>query len=123
MPAPRKTEVREAVKRLLLEGKSMVSVAADVGVTYATVIHHTRSLMENGEVPRVRNRRRSSRGERGVVDSVRYRHNVSFGRMGSLVASLSDEQIDWLIAQMPKGGTMADALRSIIVDAHAEDTE
>jgi hypothetical protein len=41
----------------------------------------------------------------------------------TVLRDLPDDALEWLINAVPPGGTIAEFVRSIIIDAHAEETE
>jgi transposase len=121
MPAHPKPELRAGVKRLALEGKNLSIIAQELNVSLGSVIYQIKALLDDGEIPRARYRRGKLEREASAMKTVKRRYGVSFGRMGQFVDTLTDSQIDWLVKQIPEGGTLADVLRSIVVDAIADD--
>jgi DNA-binding Lrp family transcriptional regulator len=123
MSAHRKPALRVAIKQMALDGKKLGAIAAELNVSLSSVIYHVRSMLDEGELPRARIRRGFAASGESVLDRVRHKHGVSCGRMSDFVKSLSDEQLFWLIGQVPPGGTFADVLRAIVVDAYEEEND
>jgi molybdenum-dependent DNA-binding transcriptional regulator ModE len=119
-----KPEYRAEIKRLAMLGLTIPQMAQKAGVSYWSAAYHLNKLVQAGELPKIRARRgRNMPGPRTTQHTLRARYGVTFGRMSALFQSLSVDQRDWLLKQVPLGGEAIDVLRAIIVDTYEEDKD
>ena len=118
-------EEREAVRQLAMKGMSIREAAIELGITYVRAKNHYTQLLNNGQMPTAVIRKRAATGRlsKATLDNERVRRKIRFGSMIELMQGLSMEQVNWLLDQVPKGGSMSDALRGIVVDAYNEEME
>jgi transposase len=125
MAPPRKPELRESIVAVAKEGVTMGVISQRLQLPLSTVIYHIRVAMAAGELPRSRQRRHRPEPteyelRHRKLERIKWRHKVVLGSMSDLVAAMSEEQADWVMAQVPDGSTVADFLRSLVVDAMEE---
>jgi hypothetical protein len=120
----RKPGLRAAIRALALSGLTHRQIAEAARCTYGSVVHHVNALVQSGEIPRVGLRRKTTQHrdkERWRLQAARERHGVVLGNWHTVLRALSDDQLDWLLAQVPKNATAADVVRAIIIDAYEDE--
>lgn len=110
---------RAAVKGLALQGLTLAQISRELDIAFGSAQYFTRSLMLAGEVPAAmaRKDRVTELTSMQQVELLRRREGLRAGTMSQLLLHLSLEHVNWLIRQVPKGGTVADVIRACVVDA------
>lgn len=116
-------EVRNAVRELAMKGATIRQIGEALKMDYQKAKYHVCTLYQKREIPDATIRRRLGDGnpKTRAVAMARHRHGVKIGSMSDILSDLSPEALDWLLRQTPKGGTVADIMRSLIVDAYLEE--
>ena len=113
----RRREAREArvakAVEMRLQGASMEDIAAALFVHLATVYDYLRDHPQLAGNP----------PSRSLNTRLRNNEFVLGGGMFDFLRSLPPDTAEWLIANVPPGGTVLDLLRAITVDTHADDTD
>jgi uncharacterized protein (DUF3820 family) len=124
MPIQANQALRDKVKALALEGMTAIHIAGELGVSYYTVQHYIRVLLADNALPYASQRKPRTKGyARKGFERIRMKYGVHFGRMTDFVADLPEDHLVWIVGQIPKGGTFADVLRAIIVDAYEDEKD
>jgi len=97
----------EAFINLALDGLSTRAIAEKLGIGRKTVSAKMYVLREQGVLPRPRT----------------FTAEVRLGNLDDVLNPLEDQVQRWLITQTPKGGTVSDAIRAMVVDAYFDATE
>jgi orotate phosphoribosyltransferase-like protein len=110
---------RAAVKGLALQGLTLAQISRELDIAFGSAQYFTRSLMLAGEVPAAMARKDGAAALTSMqhVELLRRREGLRAGTMSQLLRHLSMEHVNWLIRQVPKGGTVADVIRACVVDA------
>jgi hypothetical protein len=116
-------ELRAKIKDLAMRGMSIRQIAAVVPTSYDKAKYHVCALYWMGQIPDAATRRKfgDKNPKTRVLAMARYQHGVRAGSMNDILSALSPETLDWLLRQTPKGGTVADIVRSMIVDVFNEE--
>ena len=116
-------ELRAKIKDLAMRGLTIRQIATAVPTTYEKAKHHICTLYRMREIPEAATRRKfgDKNPKTRAFAMARYQHGVRIGSMNDLLSDLSPEALEWLLRQTPKGGTVADIVRSLIVDAYLEE--
>lgn len=104
------------VVEMALTGMTPAQIAAAQGRPVKTIYEVLRRNVRKGALPK-------SIERRNRLDYLKSKEwaGVSVGRIGiDILRALPDETVRWLVSQTPKGGSLADAIRGIIVDAFHE---
>lgn len=117
-------ELRAKVKDLAMRGMTIRQIADAVPTTYDKAKYHICTLYRLQEIPEAATRRKfgDKNPKTRVLAMARYQHGVKIGSMSDILSDLPPKQLDWLLRQTPKGGTVADIVRSLIVDTFNEET-
>ena len=118
-------EEREAVRQLALKGMSIREIALALEISYDRSKNHVTALFNAGVIPPAAQRKRIGRdeGQDAALNAERVRRQVRYGTMLEVMRGLDMKQVVWLLDQVPKGGTVADIMRALIVDAYDEEME
>ena len=110
---------RAAVKGLALQGLTLAQISRELDIAFGSAQYFTRSLMLDGEEPAAMARKVGAAALTSMqhVELLRRREGLRAGTMSQLLRHLSMEHVNWLIRQVPKGGTVADVIRACVVDA------
>ncbi len=113
------------IKEMSMGGMSAQAVSDALGVKYGSVAYHIRVMMARGDMPNVRVRRTRTSDPSPTVrlQSLRDRYEVRLGSIKEVILKLPEEKQEWLVRQAPKGGTVADVIRAIIIDAYEEEND
>jgi hypothetical protein len=114
---------RAAVKGLALQGLTLAQISRKLDIAFGSAQYFTRTLMLAGELPAATARKDGATELTSLqyVEMFRRREGLRAGSMSQLLQHLSIEHANWLIRQVPKGGTIADVIRSCVVDAFEGD--
>lgn len=114
---------RAAVKELALQGLTLAQISRTLDIAFGSAQYFTRSLMLAGEVPAAMARKDGVTALTSMqhVELLRRREGLRASTMSQLLRHLSMEHVNWLIRQVPKGGTVADVIRACVVDAFEGD--
>jgi hypothetical protein len=118
-------ELRARVKELALCGLTIRQIAEAAPTTYDKAKYHVCTLHRLQEIPGAATRRKLGDGdpEQRRVALARYGHGVRVGYIRDILVGLTPAQLDWLLAQTPKGGAVGDIIRAIIIDAYEEEND
>lgn len=116
-------EERAAVLELAMKGMSIREIALALEISYDRSKNHVTMLVNAGIIPPAAQRKRLGRdeGTDAALNAERVRRQVRYGSMLEVMRGLDMKQAVWLLDQVPKGGTVADLMRSLIVDAYFEE--
>jgi hypothetical protein len=109
-------DVNLKVVEMALKGMTPAQIAAAQDRPVKTIYDVLRRNVRKGVLPK-------SVERRNRLDYLKSKEwaGVSVGRLGTdILRALPDETVRWLVDQTPKGGTLADAIRGIVVDAYHE---
>lgn len=121
----RRPDEREAVRQLALKGMSIREIALALEISYDRSKNHITMLFNAGVIPPAAQRKRLGRdeGQDAALNAERVRRQVRYGSMLEVLRGLDMKQVGWVLDQVPKGGTVADIMRALIVDAYEEEME
>ena len=116
-------ELRDKIKDLAMRGMTIRQIADAVPTTYDKAKYHVCTLYQKQEIPEAATRRKfgDKNPKTRVLAMARYQHGVKIGSMSDILSGLPPDQLDWLLGQTPEGGTVADIVRSLIVDTYLEE--
>lgn len=101
-----------------------IQIAEKFGISKMTVYSIQRNERDKGNHPIIL---RTPNGKKKTDRPLRVKtisHEfIAGGGIIQLVASLDRPIQDWLIAQVPKDGTMSDLLRGLIIDAYTDENQ
>ena len=116
-------EEREAVRREAMRGLSIREIADTLDIPYDRASNHISRMMNHGLIPPAAQRKTLAKyGENETfLRNERMRRGIRYGNVVDVLRGMTSEQFLWLLDQVPKGGTLADIMRGIIVDAFQEE--
>lgn len=119
----KRPEEREAVRRVVMRGLSIRETADTLDIPYARASNHILHLMNHGIIPPAAQRKTLAKyGENEtLLRNERVRRGIRYGSITEVLRGMTPEQFLWVLDQVPKGGTLADIMRGIIVDAYEEE--
>jgi len=118
-PPERKNRVPiEALVRLVGEGRSNGEIAAEFGVERGTVARWKHDARRRGILPRFVP---SNKYETAQTE-MRRKLRARLGTMAMVLNGMTDDQMRWALRLVPEGGTFADVIRGMVIDAYYEET-
>ena len=120
---PRKKLPPDRLVELANNGLSAHEIAAEIGMGVGHVRNLLGGLTASGKIPRVLERRGVPEKSTHRVARLRYAHGKPFGTVGQMVDGMPVAHVNWMMDQVPAGGSVADLLRALVADAYAEATQ
>lgn len=99
----------DRIEEMARQGKKLREIAEAVGMHESTVSRKLAGMPSRDKSPRL------------VGLAVMKKYVTPWGAMTDIAARLTDDQLVWLMNQVPPGGTVADVLTALVVDAHHEE--
>jgi predicted ArsR family transcriptional regulator len=116
-------EERKAVLALTLKGKTIRDISDRLGLPFQRTKTHVNALLRQGLIPSAVTRKNACRFTEAelFLRNESTRRQVRYGQIIDILLGLHVNQINWLLDQIPKNGSLSDVLRAIIVDAYEEE--
>ena len=114
------------VKEMSLLGLTTREIGEKLGLHQSTIQKRVALLEHAGELPHLHARREIAarkRRENHAGKHAMSKTDKPWGRMSDLAERLSDKQLFWLGKQVPDGGTVAEVIAAIVVDAYFEEND
>lgn len=118
----KRPEEREAVRRVAMRGLSIREIADVLDIEYVRAKNHVTMLFNDGKIPPAAQRKTLAKygGNEALLRNARMKRGIRYGSITEVLRGMTPEQFLWVLDQVPKGGTLADIMRGIIVDAYLE---
>ncbi len=110
-------DITKLIADLALQGMTGKAIAAKTGIPMRTVNYRITRMVQTGKLSKAHERKIAA----GVSPPRRRKFEVKLGCLSDVIRGMSEEQITWLVSQVPKGGKISDIVRAIVVDAHFEE--
>ena len=104
----------DRIAEMARQGKKLREIAEAVGLHESTVSRKLAGLPDPVQ-------RGNGRSPRLVGLAVMKKYVTPWGAMTDIAARLTDDQLVWLMNQVPEGATVADVLTALVVDAYHEE--
>lgn len=119
----KRPEEREAVRRVAMRGLSIREIADVLDIEYVRAKNHVTMLFNDGKIPPAAQRKTLAKygDNEALLRNARMKRGIRYGNVVEVLRGLTPAQFLWLLDAVPKGGTLADIMRGIIVDAYEEE--
>jgi hypothetical protein len=99
----------DRIEKMARQGKKLREIAKAVGLHESNVSRKLAGMPAHDRSPRL------------VGLAVMKKYVTPWGAMTDIAATLTDDQLVWLMNQVPGGGTVSDVLYALVVDAYFEE--
>lgn len=105
------------IYKLTLAGHGPTAISRKLGVTKNTVCARVFRMRVAGVLPPAR----IKHSENQRVELMRRKYNKRIGTVTHIINALTEEQSEWVYANVPDKATVADFIVSLVRDAYAEE--
>jgi len=111
----------DQIRELAFYGLTCSAISQKVRLDVNKVSQCVIRMRRKGYLPTAKKNQNPLEKKKSIISSYQSA-GIKRGCLGQIIENLTEDQINWLFKNSPQGGTVADFIRSIVVDTYLDET-